>query len=318
LPAGVQFAVRIVAIQPPAPGAPLPPPTAGAGLALGQTLSGTVVGSGPIGQPVIQTPAGLIAFTARALLPSGAAITFQLTSAPTVPAAVAAPAAPEPLLTRDWPALNEALRMLADADPAQRQHIVNTVLPRTDSSLAAGILMFLAALRGGEIGSWLGEGPVRSLQRAKPELVDKLDGDFRQLARLAGDSGTGDWRVALIPVYVQSEIQQVRLLLRRQGGEETGKGQAGAGTRFVIDVNLSRLGRLQLDGLVRDKGKRMDLIVRTNEPLPQSMREDIHRLFSEANATTGIGGSIAFQAAPSGFVEIPAESVMQGHVGLIA
>jgi hypothetical protein len=305
-----------VSIQPPAPGLP-PPPAAGAALTLGQALSGTVVGSGPTGQPVVQTPAGLIAFATRAPLPSGTAITFQLTSAPTVPVVVAAPAAPEPLLTRDWPALNEALRALADADPAQRQHIVNTVLPRADSGLAAGILMFLAALKAGEVGSWLGEGPVRALQRAKPELVDKLDGDFRQLSRLAGDSGTGDWRVALIPVNVQSEIQQVRLLLRRQGGEETGKGQAGAGTRFVIDVNLSRLGRLQLDGLVRDKGKRMDLIVRTREPLPQLMREDIHRLFAEANATTGIGGSIAFQAAPTGFVEIPAESVVQGHVGLI-
>jgi hypothetical protein len=315
LPAGVQFAVRIVAIQPPAPGSP--PPTAGAALALGQTLSGTVVGSGPAGQPVVQTPAGLIAFATRAPLPNGTGITFQLTSAPTVPAAVAAPTAPEPLLRRDWPALNEALRALADADPVQRQHVLNTVLPRADSSLAAGILLFLAALRGGEVSSWLGEGPVRALQRAKPELADKLDGDFRQLARLAGDSGTSDWRVALIPVNVQSEIQQVRLLLRRQGGEEETKGQAGAGSRFVIDVTLSRLGRLQLDGLVRDKGKRMDLIVRTSEPLPQPMREDIHRLFAEANAATGIGGSIAFQAAPAGFVEIPAESVVQGHVGLI-
>lgn len=315
LPAGVQFAVRIVAIQPPAPGAS--PPLTGAVLALGQTLSGTVVGSGPAGQPVVQTSAGLIAFATRAPLPNGTGVTFQLTSAPTVPAAVAAPAAPEPLLRKDWPALSEALRALADADPVQRQHVFNTVLPRADSGLAAGILLFLAALKGGEVSSWLGEGSVRALQRAKPELADKLDGDFRQLARLAGDSGTGDWRVALIPVNVQSEIQQIRLLLRRQGGEEEAKGQAGAGSRFVIDVTLSRLGRLQLDGLVRDKGKRMDLIVRTNDPLPQAMREDIRRLFAEANAATGIGGSVAFQAAPAGFVEIPAESVVQGHVGLI-
>lgn len=315
LPAGVQFAVRIVAIQPPVPGAP--PPAAGAALVLGQTLSGTVVGSGPAGQPVVQTPAGLIAFATRAPLPNGTGVTFQLTSAPTVPAAVAAPAAPEPLLRRDWPALSEALRALADADPVQRQHVLNTVLPRADSGLAAGILLFLAALKGGEVSSWLGEGPVRALQRAKPELADKLDGDFRQLARLAGDSGSGDWRVALVPINIQSEIQQIRLLLRRQSGEEEAKGQAGAGSRFVIDVTLSRLGRLQLDGLVRDKGKRMDLIVRTNEPLPHAMREDIRRLFAEANAATGIGGSVAFQAAPAGFVEIPAESVVQGHVGLV-
>ena len=46
-------------------------------------------------------------------------------------------------------------------------------------------------------------------------------------------------------------------------------------------MELSQLGRMQLDGLVRGGNKRLDLIVRSATPLPGHMRDDIRRIFSE-------------------------------------
>jgi hypothetical protein len=267
---------------------------------------------------VVETQAGTVVLATRAPLPVGTALSLQVTGAPTPPPAASAIERLAPLVSRTWPALEETLRTLAETDPAQRQQVLNTVLPRAESGLAFGLLAFMAALRGGDIRSWLGEGPSRALQRARPDLIERLDGDFRQLAKLADDPAAGDWRVALIPVGVQSGIEQVRLLLRRHSGDEGEKAPAAAGTRFVIDVSLSRLGRLQLDGLVREKGKRLDLIVRTAEPLPAAVREEIRRLFAATNAETNVGGSVSFQSSPAGFVEIPVERLIQGHVGLIA
>jgi hypothetical protein len=64
----------------------------------------------------------------------------------------------------------------------------------------------------------------------------------------------------------------------------------------MLDVELSRIGPLQIDGLVRDK--RLDLVVRTREALPDEMRHDINRIFSDAGDITGFKGVLTFQAGP--------------------
>ena len=52
------------------------------------------------------------------------------------------------------------------------------------------------------------------------------------------------------------------LTRRHESDDEEGGDQEC--TRFVIDVDLSKIGRLQLDGMLRNKGKHMDLIVRNS------------------------------------------------------
>jgi hypothetical protein len=74
-------------------------------------------------------------------------------------------------------------------------------------------------------------------------------------------------------------------------------------TRFIIDVSLSRLGRIQLDGFVRGKGKRLDLIVRSDSPLPKKMRRDISKVYIDFTEAVAVSGQITFQADQK-FVEI--------------
>ena len=322
LVAGTRMNVTILAVQPAAQAAPAAAFRApAAGLALGQTLTGTVAGMTVSNQPMVHTPAGVLAFATRTLLPQGGTVTFQVTEEPVPPPAPeTAPlrGVPEGLVfSRGWPTLDEALVALNDANAVLAQHLVNAIIPRPDAHLGANILFFLAALRGGDIRGWLGDGPGRLLQRVRPDVMARLKDEFGRLARLAEDPGPGDWRIALIPLHNGAQIERIRLFLRRHGEDEEEGAGGRRGTRFVIDVELERFGRLQLDGLVRARNKRLDLIVRTALPLPPQMHDDIRRIFRDATELTGIKGAVAFQAAPPGFVEVLRQGATEDHVGLV-
>ncbi len=125
---------------------------------------------------------------------------------------------------------------------------------------------------------------------------DHLGQDFGQLSRLADNQG-GDWRLFFIPIHDGDQLQQLRLFLRNGGQDgDGGPGQDDEDpTRFVVEVEMSHLGDLQLDGLVREK--RLDLILRSRAPLPEFMRRDITQIFHEANEVTGNQGKIGFQSS---------------------
>jgi len=84
----------------------------------------------------------------------------------------------------------------------------------------------------------------------------------------------------------------------------------------VVDVEMSRLGRLQLDGFVQDGTKRFDLIVRSDDRLPVNVQNGIRSVFEDANETTGVTGGLAFQSAPANFVGTDAKAD-DGGLGLM-
>ncbi|HIJ42503.1 MAG: hypothetical protein QF511_02635 [Rhodospirillales bacterium] len=325
LPSGTRVNVRIVALQPAsqtAVGAAAPPPGGSAVLAAGQSLTGTVTGATASGHPIVLTAGGTLALATRGPLPAGSRVTFEVTGQPVPPKTPAAANSlawrSDSMLSRQWPSLSETLDVLQETNPAAAQHLIHAVIPRLDSQLAANILFFLAALRGGDMRGWLGEGVERSLQRDRPNLLGRLRDDFRKLGRGGEEPAKTDWRVIPIPLYNGADIEQIRLFTRRHGGEDRDQDKGQGGIRFVIDLNLSRLGRLQLDGMVRDHRKNLDLIVRTADALPSEVRDNIRLIFQEANEVTGIVGGIAFQAKPPNFVEVSPGDGDEDHPGLIA
>lgn len=325
LPTGSQLKVRITTVQLPNPSAATstPPPmgasTTPSSLSAGTSLSGLVTGSTPSGHPIVQTRAGVIALTTETVVPRGSVVQLDVVSGPKAPAPLpgAGPSLHQTMFTsRNWPALEEVFQVLREASQPLAQQAVQTAVPRPNTGLTAGMIFFLSALRGGELRSWIGDAPLRVIERVRPNLLGKITEDFTTLARLADEPTTGDWRVALIPINTGSAIEQIRMLLRQNANEEDEETNGNADTRFVIDVDLSRLGRLQLDGLVRNKGKVMDLILRTQHPLETDMRNDIRTIFHEAADITGLKGSINFQAAPPEFVDIP-DPLGQHDLGLV-
>jgi len=74
---------------------------------------------------------------------------------------------------------------------------------------------------------------------------------------------------------------------------------------------------LQLDGLIHDKHKRFDLIVRTDHRLPADVQNGIREIFSQTGEWTGTEGGVTFQAAPPNFVELIPAVDADGDIGLL-
>jgi hypothetical protein len=182
------------------------------------------------------------------------------------------------------------------------QKLITSTLPQANSQLTSNTLFFLNALKGGDIRSWLGNTTASILDQIKPELLIQLNEDFALLGRAVMEPQLNDWRSALIPFFTAMGLEQFQMHTQQHAAGGQDKEQKDC-SRFIIDILLSKLGRFQIDGLVRAKGKRLDLVLRSEDTLPQQMRRDINNIFTNFTVTADVIGQIIFQADQP-FVEV--------------
>lgn len=266
-------------------------------------LSGTVTAHPPNGQAVVQTQIATLSVPTHADLPVGTRLTLEVVGnpQPPLPAPSAAPRA-EGLTSLGWPALTDALDTLASANQPQALEQLLRAIPQPDGRLAASMVAFTGAVRAGSTRSLLPDSTVRGLEKAgKKEVAGRLTADLEALTEDSGRPvGNGDWRAYTMPMLHGGVVEPVRLFVRK-GGEDGGGGRGGTGDRpndhrFVLDFNLTQLGRLQLDGLVRREDKLFDLIIRSGEAMSADMRRDILAIFHDASELVGTKGTVSFQA----------------------
>lgn len=311
VPAGTTLTLKVVSVTVPTtsnPSLSIPKFEGPVSLLTGSTLTGVVTGKQGVSQTVVQTQAGPVSLPTVDALPRGTQITFEISQLNVSKAPENHELSPIRPLSGpgggSWPALNDTLDVLGDISPAAQTQILQASLPRADAQLSTNILFFLAAIRGGDLKGWMGDGPLRILERQRPDLAGRLRDDVGQLTRQITDPDTGDWRMHAVPYLNNDEIDRIRLLVRDQDDDEDDNTPADS-SRFVIDLNLSKMGHLQIDGLVGSSGKRVDVVLRSDAPLSPQMRDDIRALYANAIEVTGIDGSVGFQAAPAKFINIP-------------
>lgn len=313
--AGVRVTLGIVSVTP-APSAPGNPPGAAAAPSVGQTFTATVSGTTQSGQPIVSTPLGNIAIDRAPPLPKGAEIVFRLEAPPSAPVEGSRLGGSDGQiglrLGYAWQTLDELTAALASrsaaATTAGTDRIVSLLTPQTDAKLGTTLLFLLAAFKGGDLKSWLGETAMREIERLRPDMLRRLGDDVRLLAG-DGDEADGriartaDWRSLPLPLF-GAGIEQSRLLVRRDGGGNPDEdGKPGNESRFVVDLRLTSIGRLQLDGLIDTDARRFDMLVRTTSALPARFRSDILQIFSAANETIGMTGGLSFRATPDALIE---------------
>ena len=213
-----------------------------------------------------------------------------------------------------WPAMEEAIDMIKTVDPGGAQQLM-AALPTLSPRLAANMMAYMGAVRQGDLKSLLGERAVDAVERkGGRDLVKRLESEFKELGEVSArprTTSSGTWTTYAIPMMAGQHIEPIQLNVRQapeeadkdgQAGGRAGKG--GGGTRFVVDLDLSRLGPMQIDGLMRGPEKKIDFIVRTPKALPSEMRFDLNRIVDSMAQASGLVGSIVFQAN-SRFVETP-------------
>lgn len=273
--------------------------TSGAG-ASGPGVAGLVTGkilsSPPGGPTLIQTSTGQLSVAGFGNGTPGTELTLR----PILPATTGAPRgitpAQAPSLTSfgsAWTALEDVHAILTAHDIRTGPPTLPSAIPATGPQLATGLTFFLSALFHGSLQEWLGRDAMRVLETGdNKDLLRRLGEDFRQMARPVGEPVSGEWRMVMLPLLDDRTLHQIRFYFREDEDADA-ETESPPGTRFVVETNLSRLGALQLDGLVRPA--RFDLMVRTHAPWPAQIQADISTLFTAANQEFSAQGQIEFQ-----------------------
>jgi hypothetical protein len=276
-------------------------------------------------QIVLQTshlaPAGtVLSVTATPITPEQFVQQLQTPSfVPQQAGAVASSLPPlVPLLSTSWPALEEALQISNAIAPDAAAALRGTIpSPTSPARLVPTVLFFLAALRMGNLEGWLGERNMDTLkQSGRRDVISRLTSDFRGIARQAQEVLSGDWRGISLPLLDRDDIDMIQFFTRQQHVEdedentESKDGERGDGkaTRFLLNLRLSRLGDVQIDGFLRHQ-QTLDVFLRTRTPLPADTRQDILRAFHDGLEQAGLsGGQIAFQTGEDHWMHVPAAS----------
>ena len=302
-PAGSPLAVTILSL----PGTP--PPNGAPGL-----LTGTVAAHTAQGRTLLTTPQGMMTLQTKTPIPAGTFVKITLsapaaqTGPPPAGALQLAALGETARLSQHWQGLTEAVEMLRSVDRATARQLLNT-LPTAGPKLTTTLLAVLSLLNGGRpggIGALIGERALQMLERTGGKAVtEKLEGDFSTLKTLAAEPDGDGWRLYALPIHYKEEIGQLRLGVRSGSDTEEDDEDSEAGTRFLLDMALSALGRVQLDGFMKKRKRHFDLILRTQTPLPRRMQTDIILLFNEAKDIGGLKGQLVFQDNPNRFLPMP-------------
>ena len=246
------------------------------------------------GRPILQTPIGTIVLDAEIPLPPDAKLTLEVLKArPPVSSSEEKTAQNQP--AKDWPNLDQALKNLEKENPQAARQLMN-MMPAVNAKMAANMAMFTAAIRSGDAKQWLNEGGVKALGESKSgkETLKKIEAEFAEnkASGVKSDAGGNQWQSVSIPFFNGEKVEPIDLFLKREK-EKEGKSEGG-GTRFLINLQLSQLGSLQIDGLVKDK-ERFDMIIRSPAGLSEELRKDITVIFANSCEACGMAGQVIFQ-----------------------
>lgn len=210
-----------------------------------------------------------------------------------------------------WPIMQEIQATLIQANPQVAQAFSNIIAnAAAPVQLNATALFFIAALRSGDLQSWVGDKAIETLKRAgKSDLLNRLGNEMSSLARLSSEPAPQEWRTLSLPMAWQNDIHKLVMHYRRENENGADNEQNGTGTktRFIMDLNLSQMGKVQLDGLFIGNPEgigRLDLILRTEQGFSQAMKQDMRVAYKNALEDTNFTGELSFQGQIDGWVNI--------------
>ena len=215
-----------------------------------------------------------------------------------------------------WPIMQEIQQTLAHTTP-QTAQVFNTVLPNAaaPAQLGTSVLFFVAAMRSGDVQGWLGDKAIDALKRAgKTDILGRLGREITAMARMNTDTISGDWRAMSLPLAWQNDINKIALYYRNEDeGSNAAEHGAGKKTRFIMDLNLSQIGKVQLDGLFigKDGAGRLDLVLRTEQSFTQAMKQTMRQAYTDALHETHITGELSFQNHLDSWVRITPDEVKE-------
>ena len=217
-----------------------------------------------------------------------------------------------------WPVFQEIKNILVQVAPQAIQASFNNIIPNpgTPAQLGNAALFFIAAVRSGDLQSWLGDKTFDALRRAgKSDLINRLGTELTSLGRFSSEPMSHEWRAMTLPLAWQDDIYKIVMHYRREDDGGSDEDQAGGTkTRFIMDLSLSQMGKVQLDGLFVGKTDgigRLDLILRTEQGFSEAMKMEMRQTYKGALDDTNFTGELSFQDQKDQWVQITPDALSE-------
>ena len=210
-----------------------------------------------------------------------------------------APLMPLPALDApsNFQALPQAIAALAQINPQTLHQMLATHIPQPTDALSGALLFLFGAFKQGNVRGWLGNDATDRLTNAgKSWIIDSLSKELSGAGQLAQDSLVGTWRSYPLPLYAQQQFQALTLYVHsdREARKERANGASSIGRiRFLIDMRLSKLGAMQVDGFVQQK--KLDMILRSETTMPEVLHHELRTAYIRALEAVGYTGALTFQ-----------------------
>ena len=265
-------------------------------------INGVVIATTPQKQPIVQSELGMLILDIRNPNLIGKNLQLEILSDILNGQAIGSPKTRLLNIFRgmEWQSLELAINEIKKYEPQILEEIRGPAFPKANTQLASNMLFFIKVLKTGDLENWLGKQLVSTLNHINPELLGRLEEDFIQLGRAANDPPANEWRTTVIPFFNSTGLEQFRMYTQNHSSNGEGH-NFGDTTRFVVDITLSKLGRIQLDGFVKPKGRQVDLIIRSKDRMPSDIKRGIFSIYNEFIQTTKIKGQVSFQVSKNFF-----------------
>lgn len=246
--------------------------------------------------PLIITKIGVLAVEEKIHLPHLTPVHVKVLSLPVENESPIMPKTPLPEFKNTWTVLTDALETLRQTDQTAFEAVKN-ILPHVGNRLPALMLSFMnAAAQNVSFSSFIGEANVSAL-RATPKgerLLKQLEKEFSASPKKATD-GQNSWNGWDIPFLSGSVVEPVSLYLQRPSDGDLQRGSVEKqrrNVRFVLDLNLTKLGKIQMEGLACRSERRFDLILRHQNDFPAFFDNTIQNIFTQTLSALNYTGLV--------------------------
>jgi hypothetical protein len=177
--------------------------------------------------------------------------------------------------------------------------------------LTPAILLFMALMKNSTSWSITEDGDLQqALSPKRLALLTQLGQDIATIRDALSDQTASEvWRPLPMPLQMGDQILRLQWFYRAHEQAENDKDDSQAQdnpkkktTRFLLDVPETKLGDIQIDGLV--KPQQLDVILRTSDELAFSQRAAIGERFQKALDISGFQGGLSFQSGVAHYVRV--------------
>jgi hypothetical protein len=286
-------------------------------------FNGVVLHQANMRELTMQTEMGMVKLFLTTPIPKGAVIQFELLQLEQVRGGNALPElSPEELLQQKaipatLPALEEIVELKHIGSIPTPLPLQPHIVPRFGANLAAEVLFFLNAITGGThaginpainkphhdiLQNWLGDELMQQIT-ANDEGGKKtsiLNNELNMLKQSFANAPAEQWQSALIPLYDGQQVRPIQFFMKKK--QSANKGITQTTNHFMLELELSNIGVMQLDCLVQQQNNqhgqnftKFDMIIRKQNAWEDSMKSDIINIFTNVQQISGLKGAVQFK-----------------------